>query len=513
MRVLAVDDNVVCLKLLTTLLNKCKYQVTSLRNKSEALEVLKQNVGNFDIVLTDVYIDEIEGFKILELGNELNIPVIMISASESKDIIMKGVRFGVVNYLIKPVRLEALQTIWQHVYRTKIITCPSSTLDCKVVGPIGDGVEGSRGDHGTVEELGIEGGNRAGEEDYKESEGITQTSVGLICSSPLLNYEDFVSSVSDRVEGVLGDYGRSENFGKEFGSLASEADDKEVLGDVETSKSSSEGGKRKSQLGEDGENDGDKGDCSSRTEKKGRIKWSKEPRHEKFLRVVERLGGIEKAVPKKILELMDDPDLIRSQVASHLQKIRNNSKKKGNSCNNTKQNINSSTAANNNNCSIIGGITNNKDNYYPPHMLASASIGPTMAMTPSHQPSLHNTMPQTGFSGYNYQTQPNINHRWIGPPTIGYRPQLEQHQMFMMPNIGNYIGTSPNTAMFQQLPQDGSFGTRLQPPEEVFDHGPSIIDTTFDIPLCSLLDDVVSGYPMPFEFSEDNDKDQIRRMC
>ncbi|KAI3969228.1 hypothetical protein MKW92_037008 [Papaver armeniacum] len=51
--------------------------------------------------------------------------------------------------------------------------------------------------------------------------------------------------------------------------------------------------------------------------KKTRIVWTDEL-NRKFDAVIEKLG-IEKAVPKKILELMNVPDLKRENVASHLQ--------------------------------------------------------------------------------------------------------------------------------------------------------------------------------------------------
>lgn len=42
-----------------------------------------------------------------------------MSADDSKDVVMKGVTHGACDYLIKPVRIEALRNIWQHVVRKK----------------------------------------------------------------------------------------------------------------------------------------------------------------------------------------------------------------------------------------------------------------------------------------------------------------------------------------------------------------------------------------------------------
>ncbi|KAG4999291.1 hypothetical protein JHK87_020363 [Glycine soja] len=63
---------------------------------------------------------------------------------------------------------------------------------------------------------------------------------------------------------------------------------------------------------------------------KSRVIWAEEERHIKFLDAAEQLGGIDKAAPKRILEVMKDPGLTREQVASHLQKVRHQEKKKKN---------------------------------------------------------------------------------------------------------------------------------------------------------------------------------------
>lgn len=42
-----------------------------------------------------------------------------MSADDGKNVVMKGVTHGACDYLIKPVRMEALKNIWQHVVRKK----------------------------------------------------------------------------------------------------------------------------------------------------------------------------------------------------------------------------------------------------------------------------------------------------------------------------------------------------------------------------------------------------------
>ncbi|KAJ8450577.1 hypothetical protein Cgig2_020214 [Carnegiea gigantea] len=52
-----------------------------------------------------------------------------------------------------------------------------------------------------------------------------------------------------------------------------------------------------------------------------RKNWT-QPLHKKFVDVIGRFGGVDKAVPKNILEMMGVPNISSEQVASHLQKHR-----------------------------------------------------------------------------------------------------------------------------------------------------------------------------------------------
>ncbi|GFZ07779.1 response regulator 12 [Actinidia rufa] len=120
MRVLAVDDDPICLKLLETLLRKCQYHVTTTSQAIMALKLLRENKNNFDLVISDVHMPDMDGFKLLELvGLEMDLPVIMLSAYGDTKLVMKGISHGACDYLLKPVRIEQLKNIWQHVVRRK----------------------------------------------------------------------------------------------------------------------------------------------------------------------------------------------------------------------------------------------------------------------------------------------------------------------------------------------------------------------------------------------------------
>ncbi|XP_007035713.2 PREDICTED: two-component response regulator ARR2 [Theobroma cacao] len=233
LRVLVVDDDPTCLMILEKMLRTCLYEVTKCNRAETALSLLRENKNGFDIVISDVHMPDMDGFKLLEhIGLEMDLPVIMMSADDGKHVVMKGVTHGACDYLIKPVRIEALKNIWQHVVRKR----KNEWKDFE--------------QSGSVEE---------GDRQPKQSEEA--------------------------------DYSSSANEGNWKSSKKRKDDDDEAEERDDTS-----------------------------TLKKPRVVWSVEL-HQQFVAAVNQLG-IDKAVPKKILELMNVPGLTRENVASHLQKYR-----------------------------------------------------------------------------------------------------------------------------------------------------------------------------------------------
>ncbi|XP_037463402.1 two-component response regulator ORR24-like [Triticum dicoccoides] len=116
LRVLAVDDDRVCLKVLEALLRRCKYSPTTVMDAKTALKMLRSGKEEFDMVITDVRMPDMDGFKLLELiGLEMDLPVIMLSVDCDKKAVMKGINHGACDYLMKPVQTNQLKNIWQHV--------------------------------------------------------------------------------------------------------------------------------------------------------------------------------------------------------------------------------------------------------------------------------------------------------------------------------------------------------------------------------------------------------------
>ncbi|XP_061366435.1 two-component response regulator ORR23-like [Gastrolobium bilobum] len=124
MRVLAIDDDPLSLFTLQTLLRRCQYDVTVTTDAVSALKLLKEKKSKFDLIITEVHMSEMNGFKLLELmqcWNLMDQPVILSSEDNDRNMVMKGIKLGACDYLAKPVRIEELQNIWLHVIRSKNI--------------------------------------------------------------------------------------------------------------------------------------------------------------------------------------------------------------------------------------------------------------------------------------------------------------------------------------------------------------------------------------------------------
>ncbi|KAJ3679172.1 hypothetical protein LUZ60_017183 [Juncus effusus] len=238
LEVLVVDDDRAPLEILTKLLTICKYKVTATTTAIDALQILRANRDRFDLVISDVHMPDMDGFKLLELiGLEMDLPVIMLSANGETDTVMRGINHGAVDYLLKPVRIEDLKVIWKHVVMKK----------------------------------------------NKQSSTPPQVPSALL---PTLAVDDI---------------NQTNNNGSNSGG------------------SNGGRGKRRIEEGEEEEErEGEEG--GERRKIKQRVVWSVDL-HRKFVEAVNDLG-IDKAVPKKILDKMSVEQLTRENVASHLQKYR-----------------------------------------------------------------------------------------------------------------------------------------------------------------------------------------------
>ncbi len=102
---LVVDDNKVNRLLLGRGLEQQGHKVSFAENGRKALEMLRS--APFDLVLLDIQMPELDGYQVLEQLTQdtqlREIPVIMTTAMEELDSVVKCIEMGAEDYLTKPV--------------------------------------------------------------------------------------------------------------------------------------------------------------------------------------------------------------------------------------------------------------------------------------------------------------------------------------------------------------------------------------------------------------------------
>lgn len=116
MKVLLVDNELVMVKNLKYSLEQDGYEVETVLDGMSALNAL--NNGNFDIVLLELILPDVDGLEICQKIREANnIPIILLtSKSEDMNKIL-GLEYGADDYVIKPYNILELKARIKAVLR------------------------------------------------------------------------------------------------------------------------------------------------------------------------------------------------------------------------------------------------------------------------------------------------------------------------------------------------------------------------------------------------------------
>lgn len=103
-RILVVDDLVLNRDLLAMRLSKMGYVVKSAESAAAAMSVLETD--GIDLMLLDLMMPDIDGFQLLEQLHAnprfAKLPVIILSAEDTSDAMVRGLSLGAEDYIVKP---------------------------------------------------------------------------------------------------------------------------------------------------------------------------------------------------------------------------------------------------------------------------------------------------------------------------------------------------------------------------------------------------------------------------
>lgn len=103
--ILIVDDVVVNRKILDVILRD-QYHILEAANGKEALDVCRREPGNISLIMLDIVMPVMDGFRFLEkLQRDLSkveIPIIFVTTEANKENIVKGLKSGVSDIIVKP---------------------------------------------------------------------------------------------------------------------------------------------------------------------------------------------------------------------------------------------------------------------------------------------------------------------------------------------------------------------------------------------------------------------------
>lgn len=107
--ILAVDDTAIILTRISNTL-KDDYDVVTVNSGVRALKYLEQEKP--DLILLDIKMVQKDGIETLQeirtMKDRADIPVIMLTGVEDKEVVLKSVKLGICDYILKPFSSEDL---------------------------------------------------------------------------------------------------------------------------------------------------------------------------------------------------------------------------------------------------------------------------------------------------------------------------------------------------------------------------------------------------------------------
>ena len=104
--ILVVEDEKPIAELLHLSLTKAGYHCTCVFDGVKAADIIEKEI--FDLILLDVMLPGVSGFELMDYIGSLGIPVIFLTAKNSVNDRVRGLRMGAEDYIVKPFEILEL---------------------------------------------------------------------------------------------------------------------------------------------------------------------------------------------------------------------------------------------------------------------------------------------------------------------------------------------------------------------------------------------------------------------
>lgn len=106
--ILVVEDDKNLRKLITTYLQKNKYNTYEATNGEEALNVLDQSY--IDLIVSDIMMPKMDGYELIKSLREAkyDVPILIITAKSEIEDKKEGFLLGADDYMVKPIDIEEM---------------------------------------------------------------------------------------------------------------------------------------------------------------------------------------------------------------------------------------------------------------------------------------------------------------------------------------------------------------------------------------------------------------------
>jgi len=121
--ILVVDDEKNIIEVVKSALTDSNRSITVTHKPERAVELIQNN--NYDLILTDLKMDPIDGLQILKIAKEKDdtVQVLVMTAFATVETALNAMKLGAYDYIMKPFKLSEIDLLVQRAlnYRATLV--------------------------------------------------------------------------------------------------------------------------------------------------------------------------------------------------------------------------------------------------------------------------------------------------------------------------------------------------------------------------------------------------------